>query len=160
MDKVTDKEITGFIKEKKTLPADFSINSIRFKDRENQKCCDLDVPGDLGNNYKIIIRQSKLNPLDFSVILGVMRGGGVFRIKRYNGDSHTHTNKLEGQEIDGYHIHKATERYQDAGFQEDAYAESANTYTDWQSALRKAIEENNFLIDVGGKQKRLFDNGQ
>ena len=82
------------------------------------------------------MRQNVINLLDFSIILGYMapRSNLLFRLRRYNGKSHEHTNKIEGLTFYDYHIHTATLRYQEAGFDADGYAESSTEYADLQSA--------------------------
>jgi len=43
-----------------------------------------------------------------------------------------------------FHIHQATERYQDIGSREDAFAEPTDRYADLQSALRCLLTECGF----------------
>jgi len=154
MDVITDVQITSYTKEKKKLHEELKP---RFKDRGTNYCFDKEIKGEYEHTFKIIIRQSKINPLDFSVIFGVLIGNKVFRIKRYNGDHGCHTNKIEGTQIKGFHIHKATERYQQKGFQEDGYAEKTTKYANWTRALGVMLQENNFEIEVdeGQIQTRL-----
>lgn len=78
-----------------------------------------------------------LNILDFSVILGYQLPDPhtVFRLQRYNGKSHHHTNTLENQTFYDFHIHTATERYQRAGFKEDHFAVPTNRYYSLESAI-------------------------
>ena len=97
--------------------------------------------GDSGANYNLILRQNKKNACDFSVILAVRRGGSNqhFRIRRHNGNSHQHTNRIEKNVIYGYHIHYATERYQDIGMREDSYAEATSRYADLFGAVKCMI---------------------
>lgn len=150
---VTDDEIDSFVNEAKLLPKSFNPS---LKDRAGQNCFEQEVKGEAGHTFKIIVRQSKINPLDFSVILGVLTGGKWFRLKRYNGDSHEHTNKIEGEKMQGFHVHSATERYQNHGFREEGYAKKATTYSDWKTALGVMLRENNFKAAVDGSQKRLI----
>ena len=83
------------------------------------------------NQFRLILRQSIANPLDFSVILAVRvpQSSRLFRLRRNNGRSHEHTNSVEGDTFYDYHIHTATERYQEVGSQ-DAYAEATDRYSD------------------------------
>ncbi|MCA1840753.1 MAG: hypothetical protein ABR507_06715 [Actinomycetota bacterium] len=91
----------------------------------------------------MILRQSDANPLDFSVIIAynMPRSNQWFRLRRYNGRSHTHTNTIEKNSFFEFHIHTATERYQGSGLREDAYAEPTNRYSDFQSALHIAVDD-------------------
>ena len=94
----------------------------------------------------MILRQSTVNALDFSVILAVRvpQSNQVFRIRRYNGRSHEHTNHIEGGSFSDFHIHIATERYQELGAREDAYAEPTDRYGTFQDALRCLIVDASF----------------
>lgn len=149
---ISDNQIIEFIKEEKLLPKNFKPN---FRLRNNQNFFEKEIIGKNGNKYKIIIRQSIFNPLDFSIIFGVMINGILFRLKRYNGDSHDHTNKIENEVLEGFHIHMATERYQENGFREEGYAKKSQKYNDWQSAFNVMIKENNFKIELDKGQMRL-----
>ena len=87
--------------------------------------------------FYIIVRVNIENPLDFSVILGYSSGGSrIFRLRRCNGKSHEHTNRIEKVKFYDFHIHMATERYQRAGMKEDRYAEVTDRYADFRGALR------------------------
>ena len=150
---ITDREIDSFLKEKKTLQN--PINPA-FRDGRSSQKFEQEVEGENGNIFKIIIRISKFNPSDFSIIFCVKIGSRLFRLKRYNGDSHEHTNKLEDEKVDGCHIHQATERYQDNGFREEDYAKKTTKYNDWKKALEVMLSENNFQLAVPEGQRRLF----
>ena len=149
---LTDKQIFEYIQEEKTLPNEFKP---KFKVKNNQNVFEIDIQGKVGNIFRIIIRQNQINPLNFSVIFGVVLDGKLFRLKRYNGDSHEHTNKIEGNEMEGFHIHTATQRYQERGYQPEGYAEPSKKYSDWQNALKTMLRENNFKMSVDNNQKRM-----
>jgi|WetSurMetagenome_2_1015567.scaffolds.fasta_scaffold137944_2 hypothetical protein len=152
MDVITDNQIKQYLSEKKILPKDFKPI---LKEKNGHNHFEEEILGEAGNTFKIIIRQAKQNPLDFSIILGVLIGGKVFRLRRYNGDSHTHPNRIENTELEGFHIHMATQRYQEKGFREETYAEKSTKYNDLTSALAAMVKENNFLVEVDKSQKRL-----
>jgi hypothetical protein len=98
-------------------------------------------------------RQSNFNSLDFSIILAVNQpdSNQSFRLRRYNGKSHEHTNKIEGNTFYNFHIHHATERYQDSGFREDAFAEATDRYADFHDALRCMLEDCGFEMPQGSE---------
>jgi len=50
--------------------------------------------------------------------------------------SHAHTNRIETDQFRGFHIHMATERYQEIGAREDAYAEPTDRYSDMWGAFK------------------------
>ena len=55
----------------------------------------------------------------------VPQSNRVFRLRRYNGKSHEHTNPIEKEIFYDFHIHTATERYQVLeNKKEDTYAEA------------------------------------
>ena len=133
-----DKEIAELIKERKVLPDDWR--------EQIYKEGTLDVEGGQGNTFCIIVRQQKSIPLDFSVILAVLvpLSDRVFRLRRYNGWTNPHTNRIEREEIEGFHIHFATERYQQRGQKEDGYAEETDRYHNLEGAVQCLIEDANF----------------
>jgi hypothetical protein len=134
----TDEEIQEMIREPKQFAADQS-RCARMKQghREGEYL----LESSSGKNYILLTRQGLANPLDFSVILAVqpLNSNQRFRLRRYNGKSHEHTNKLEGERFFGYHIHTATMRYQEFGMREDGYAEICSEYYDLASAIRLAL---------------------
>ncbi|MBI5002127.1 hypothetical protein HZC31_01970 [Candidatus Woesearchaeota archaeon] len=152
MDVISDKQINEYLNEKKILPKTFRPS---LKEKNYYLQYEHEINGELGNIFKIIIRQSKQNPLDFSVILGVVIENTLFRLKRYNGDSHDHPNSIEKTKVSGFHIHMATQRYQEAGFREEGFAEKCIKYNDWKAALDLMLKENNFIFEVDKEQKRL-----
>lgn len=105
----------------------------------------------------MILRQSTFNTLDFSVILGYQlpKSTQLFRLRRYNGRSHEHTNKIEGVTFYDFHIHQATERYQDIGLDEDTFAEATSRYQDMSGALQCLLADCAFE-EPPSNQPRLF----
>ncbi|MCY4661719.1 MAG: hypothetical protein OXF93_18215 [Acidobacteria bacterium] len=80
----------------------------------------------------------------------------VFRLRRYNGRSHQHTNQIEDEVFYDFHIHFATERYQELGAREDAYALPTDRYTTLRGALDCLFEDANFSVPPKS-QGELFD---
>jgi hypothetical protein len=80
------------------------------------------------------------------VILGyiIPNTNQVFRLRRYNGKSHEHTNRLEQEKFYDFHIHTATERYQTAGWNEDGYAVPTDRYPDHHGALKSMFNDCGF----------------
>ena len=93
-----------------------------FVPKRDTRNRDLELRGDAGSEFSVMLRQNKINRLDFSVILAVRvpQSNLLFRLRRYNGKSHEHANHIEGDTFYDYHIHMATERYQEIGTREDA----------------------------------------
>ena len=146
----TDPEITMLVEERKPLPAGWrQLTSLRPK--RGHKENSLDLGGVEGNQFRLILRQSNANPLDFSVILAVRvpQSNRLFRLRRNNGRSHEHTNSIEGDTFYDFHIHTATERYQDLGSREDAYAEATDQYSDFAGAVDCMLADAGFDTPVG-----------
>lgn len=150
----TDIEIADLIQEKKSLP---KLPHIKLKEKRGHKEQEIEILGESGNRYALILRESKFNLLDFSVILGfsVPQTNVVFLLRRYNGRSHEHSNPLEGTEsFYDFHIHEATERYQEAGFSAEHYALPTNRYKDLRDAIECLYNDCNIRFK-GGLQKML-----
>ena len=113
-----------------------------------------------GNDFRVTLRQGLINAFDFSVILQVRvpASNRWFRLRRYNGKSHTHRNPMEGNTLNGFHIHTATERYQRSGWREDSYAELTDRYSDYEGAVHCLIEDANLAVAVSprNQQTNLF----
>lgn len=124
--------------------------------KRGHKDWDLDVQGASVSQFRVVVRQSDANPLDFSAILIYLPPGTnhQFRLRRYNGRSHTHSNKVENQHFHDFHIHMATERYQEMGMREDSYAESSDRYADLDGALW-CLQENCGFEVTGPSQVQL-----
>ena len=122
------------------------------KSKTGHKEQELDIKGEKGNLFRIILRQSNLNIMSFSVILVYLdpKSNIIFRLRRYNGKSHLHSNVIEKHEaFYDFHIHYATERYQKSGYREDSYAEPTNRYSDLHGAIQCLIEDCAFLLPPG-----------
>lgn len=152
----SDKDIERMIREQKPLPVNYQ-SRIQLRDKRGHKEREWDVDGTQGGKYRVILRQSDFNTLDFSVILAVFPAdtNQLFRLRRYNGKSHEHTNQIEADTFYNFHIHYATERYQDSGGREDAFAEPTDRYADFRSAVLCLLKDCGFMIPEGS-QATLF----
>lgn len=155
--KYSDAEIKVLIQERKPLSRDFR-SSIRLRDKRGHKEQELDIQGVSGNQFRLILRQSNFNALDFSIILAYCPEGSnqVFRLRRYNGKSHEHTNTIELDKFYNYHIHTATERYQELGMREDAYAEPSDRFSDLNAAVHCMLSDCGFQVPQD-PQLNLFE---
>ena len=142
-----DQEIVSLVQERKLLPVDWR-NRIRLRPKRGHDEQHLDLTGDAGSEFRMILRQNKINSLDFSIILAVRvpQSNQIFRLRRYNGKSHEHTNHIEDMSFYDFHIHFATERYQEIGTREDGYAETTDRYGDYRSALNCLIKDANIEV--------------
>ena len=159
MVRLSDAEIANLITEPKPLPGNYkSLMHLRTKKAHRER--DLDIQGSGGHQFRIILRQSALNPLDFSVILAYLphNTNELFLLRRYNGRSHEHTNSIEGHTFYAFHIHQATERYQDLGAKEATYAEPCTTYATIEEAAASMFGECGFIIppEISSAQGKLI----
>jgi len=144
----TDDEILEMIEEPKPLPPDYraklALKPTKIKDKEAK----LDLSGSNGRCYQLILRQNIIDEFDFSVILAHCpeKTNQHFRLRRYNGKSHEHTNLIERTRFYGFHIHTATGRYQQIGAKEDDFAEPTDRYNDLQSAIKCMLEDCGFVV--------------
>ena len=151
----SDAEIAALIEQPKPLPLDWS-DRLRQVPKPGHRERRIDFLAESGDEFRIILRQNRLNPLDFSVILTVRAVGlgQIFRLRRYDGRSHAHTNQIEGDSFHDFHIHTATARYQEHGGPMDGFAQPTDRYASVNEALRCLIDDAN-LVSPGAWQDAL-----
>lgn len=159
MIRLSDAEIAKLIGEPKPLPGNYrSLMRLRAKRGHRER--DLDVTGSNGHEFRIIQRQSEFNMLDFSVILAYRPReiNELFLLRRYNGRSHEHTNSIEVETFYSFHIHQATERYQDLGAKEASYAKPATEYSSIEEAVERMFAECGFVVppEIPSAQGKLI----
>ena len=149
-----DNEIKELIAEAKQLPENWrsQLQTKKKSGFQHEERC-FEVTGEVGNIFRIILRRNSINALDFSIILIFRdKDGKEYRLVRYHGKhSSEHTNKWEKEQGQpdhtfgpAFHIHQATERYQESGYHIDGYALITTAYQDFHSALNHFLKENNF----------------
>ena len=141
----TDAEIAQLLAEPKPLPDDYQAR-LQLRPRSGHERAELDVRTPSGNRFRILLRQNMRNALDFSAIIAHAPSNSslFFRLRRYNGRSHEHTNRLEGTTFYDFHIHMATERYQALGAKEESFAEPSDRFADRHSALACLLDDCGF----------------
>lgn len=163
-----DNEIEELIAEVKQLPENWQ-SQFQTKKKSGFQHDEryFEVKGESGNIFRVILRRNTINTLDFSIILIFQdKDGKEYRLVRYNGRHPSeHTNKWEktqGQPDHtfgpAFHIHLATERYQESGYPIDGFAMATKAYQDLNSALKHFLKENNFEKPEG-PQLELFEGG-
>ena len=145
--RLTDFEITQLLEVAKPVPADFR-SKLKLRPKRGHVERDLEVKGEEGSRFKLILRNSLSNPLAFSAILTYQlpQSNQFFRLRRYNGKAHEHTNVIERQTFYEAHIHEATERYQELGGKEDGYARPTGRFVDLDGAVDCLIEDCNLVL--------------
>jgi hypothetical protein len=144
-----DKEIINLINEPKIVEATLKDFFDGLKEKKGHREYDYTILRGDGSCFKIKLRQSVENTLDFSAIIGFVpqNSNSWFILKRYNGKSHKHTNRLEKEEeFYDFHIHVATERYQNIGSKVEHYAEKTDRYTNLRGALRCLFDDCNVSL--------------
>lgn len=159
---LTDEEIERLLAEPKELPQKWRERLLpRKKAGYLHLQSRLSVTGSDGNRFRIDVRDNPVSLFDFSIILSFIDVDGTeYRLLRCNGKhSSEHTNKWEKKKKclgakfrNAFHVHKATERYQRAGFSIDGFAEVTDKYYSLDSALKT------FISLGGGVSKDKEDN--
>jgi len=89
-----------------------------------------------------------VKPLSSTILKEIQLENKKYHIlRRYNG-KHIHKNQIEKDKFRDFHIHKATQRYIDAGFRIDGYAQVTDSYNNWKDALTKMLKDCNFKGDM------------
>ena len=168
---LTDAEIVRLLNERKVLPGNWAkrlapkASAGQVHLRRN-----LCIGGENRSQFVIDVRQNLNSLLDFSIILSFVDDDNhKYILTRFNGRHPSqHTNKWEkkhrqpGAEFRNvFHIHKATERYQQEGYGIDGYAEPTQSYSSFDAALREFISSNGFVTgeDDDLQQRPLFPEG-
>jgi len=153
---INELQIAQLLTERKFLPENY-LTLIQVRPKRGHSERELLVKGENGSEFSLILRQSEFDKLDFSVILAylVPKTNVLFRLRRYNGKSHEHTNPQEGQKFYAFHIHIATERYQQSGLREDTYAEQTTAYSDLNGAIQCMFNDCGFVLPPSA-QPKLF----
>ena len=157
-DFLTDADIQALISVPKSVAADFRQRVVP-KPKRGHSEVDLDLQGEDGSEFRVVVRRSNINPLDFSLILvyKVPGSSAALRLRRYNGKSHEHSNPLESERFYDFHVHTATERYQRTGNREDSYAETTDRYSSLEEAIACLIEDCGIALP-DDPQTQLFTN--
>jgi hypothetical protein len=145
---LTDEEIQELIKERKQMTVTLNELFRGMREKRGHKGSESSIERSDGSSFIIKIRLSSENPLDFSAILGYSppKSTKLFLLRRYNGKSHEHRNKLEkGTAFYDFHIHTATERYQKEDTKEEYFAEITDRYSTIQEAINCLIDDCNII---------------
>ena len=153
----SDQDIAQFLSEPKALPPDYR-SRLKLRHKKGHSEHELSIVGANGSHLRVIVRQSSINALDFSVILAVWPPTSTrpFRLRRHNGRSHEHTNTIEGITFYDFHIHEATQRYQELGVREDWYAEPTSRFASVWDAFDCLLADCSF-VEPNGLQGRLLE---
>ncbi len=157
---IDDQKIKTLVNEKKDIPKDIfkTIGDLNnFKQKRGHREINFEIKGVNNNQFRLIIRISIHNSLDFSCILTYTLPdiNSEFILLRYNGKSHEHENSLEHEIFYNFHIHYATQRYQEHGFSEEEYAIVTDRYSHYIDAFQCLIKDCNCQTP-GINQRRII----
>ena len=95
---LSDSEISALIAETKQLEPGY-LSRLQLRPKQGHKERELDITGESGSEFRLILRQNLLNVLDFSVILGYSpkSSSQLFRLRRYNGKATSIRTKSNGR---------------------------------------------------------------
>lgn len=151
---MTDETIAFRLAERKILPVNYR-QRLALPGGEDYTPTRLTLLGEDGGEFWIILRQHPMNPVDFCATLGykIPRSSKLFHLRRYDGKSHFHRNRIEKQSsfLD-FHIHMATERYQARGMHEEGYAEPTTRFIDLHGALECLLQDGGFMLPPDPQQ--------
>jgi hypothetical protein len=143
---LTDQEIYRLLTvAKPAVEAKALLQSMKPDARQMLRA-EIEVEAGSGDRFMLRLRQSAVNPFDFSVILSYLPDGvRAINLRRHNGNTHMHTNPIEKTTFAGaFHIHQATERYRDKGHDVEHYAEETERFADLATALTCMLDDANF----------------
>ena len=145
---LTDKEIATLVGERKLAVSPTALlKDFKPAAYPTSRVAKTVVAAQDGGSFTLRVRQSLLDPYDFSVILSYTppSGGAEFILRRHNGPSHPHRNAIENERFAGVcHIHEATERYQLKGSRAEHFARPTESFSDMATALRCMLVDANF----------------
>jgi hypothetical protein len=146
---LTDVEIADLLSKQKPLPRGWRARLRLIQRRgDAHRRRDMPIEAATGERFVIKCRQRNSNPLDFSIVLVYLDdASNEYRLLRCNGRHESeHTNQLEKWEgaadhtfLMRFHVHRATQRYQEAGFDIDHFADPTDAYSDYDAALEHFV---------------------
>jgi hypothetical protein len=116
-----------------------------------------EVVSDAGDDFLIYMRQSKILNDDFSCGIKWKTSDGEWVVlARYNGSSHVHTNRIDGEVfVQQCHVHQITVEAVERGWSHENYAEASDAYATLNEAkcllasefnVQELIPENSQLL--------------
>jgi len=137
---LTDERIQSLL----NMPKHVTNPKAREVSDANHLKRDYNVKSDDGaEDFVLFLRQNKTVNDDFSCGLRwIPPGSEELILVRYNGPSHPHPNRLEGNKLEFVpHIHRTRERYLQANLRAEGFAETATRYTTMSGALHELVRD-------------------
>lgn len=161
----TDEEFAGWIAETKQLPVNWRTRlKLQPKDGTSFEHRSMEVGGDSGSSFRVMLRRNTLNNNDFSLILVLVTDDGEYRLTRFNGSSHQHVNHIERRNNlpnhtirNTFHIHVATERYQRRDRKNiEGYAVPSAAFGSFETAFEEFFATNGFVKPPEERMQKLL----
>ncbi|MFY3300226.1 DUF6978 family protein [Achromobacter xylosoxidans] len=154
---LTDEQIDRLLR----MPKQVTNPKARKKVQRGSEQINYDVVGD-GARFQLFVRQNQRLENGFSCgLLLLSDSGEKVVLTRYNGSDHEHRNPLDKERKMPHccHIHRATQRYMEAGRKAEHYAEATDRYSSVDGALLALISDCNVsgLSPQHPDQTSLFD---
>ena len=156
---IPDAQIAEMIAETKPLSLTWRQGLAALQPRPANYESSINLVGCLGTRYRIVVRKHRQYQTNFCILLLLRIADNLeFPLLRYDGNSHRHKNKIEGNWIDfKFHIHRATERYQitTRGTAPDGFAFETENYQDLPGAWSCFFGDVNLKLPEGNQQTTL-----
>ena len=154
---ITDELIEKLLTVKKTV----DNPRARIKNEDGNERVNFNLSDDEGNKFVLYQRQNTILGMDDDFSCGlswVMPSGENFTLVRYNGPSHNHPNKIEGNKVGLVtHIHKSSKRYLEETGKADGYAEATTKYKTLEGAVASLTADCNIHgLKIKFDQNELF----
>jgi hypothetical protein len=147
--RLTDDEIKKLL----TLPKIITKKDRRkfkeWKASKGARRVDIPLLSDSAEKFSVFGRVAIDDPLDFSAGLKVVfPDGSKTNLMRCNGIHGWHRNDLEQERFEGKcHVHQATERYIQRGWDAEKFAEITDTYLSIDGALEYLLKHCNIVFE-------------
>ncbi len=133
------------------------IDQLKFRQLSIELCSQ-----DQKHRFKLYMRQSNLDEDNFSCGLSYLESNeSDITLARYNGSSHVHVNKCDGQRFDFQcHIHQANEASLKVSKKIENFAIQTDRYKNLSGAIQCVLKDFNIIdINIGQliEQGGLFD---
>ncbi|MDD3673475.1 MAG: hypothetical protein PHG70_08160 [Synergistaceae bacterium] len=154
---MTDAELQKLIDTPKKMSTKGLKKLLERKVENAYKRSDIELSSETEHSFYLRIRESLDDPTDYSAILSVkLKSGETFNLVRCNGSSHSHKNRIEKTKLFGTHIHVATERYIEMGYQSEAFAEESAEYNNINEAIECLMKITNITYKQTDENATLF----
>lgn len=153
---LSDDEISKLISLAKTV----TNPRARLVDKRGSSQVNYEAEAETGERFRVYVRQNLRIKEAFSCgLLFLAPSGESVTLARYNGSDHPHSNPLDStvKMEPAFHIHRATERYMQAGRKAEHFAQETDRYVNLHGALEALLKDCNIsgLFDDNEDDKQM-----